>query len=174
MLVNFHCLLFLQVFNHVIFSSRAFLLLDVHRALFLWTYLQRSFICCYLPPNVVIFFCWVPEGANSLITSVQFQWFSSFETEHHFPMGLSPTLLPCSSMRFQSKVKDFHNVFLLILSLDSNPQALSQVRLQHLCSASQSTPRNEQMPPGEKWFHTCVGLSPGLLSFPDGNSSLHF
>ena len=89
-------------------------------------------------------------------------------------MELSPTLLPCNPMRFQSKVRDFHNVFLLILPLDSNLQALSQVRLQHHCSASQSTPWSEQMLPGEKWFYTCMGLSPGLLSFSDGNSSLHF
>lgn len=174
MLVNFHYLLFLQVFNHVILSPHVpsyFWMCTGHYSYEL-TCRGHSYVALF--PQMLSF-----SFAGCL--RVQTVWLHQSSFSDSAPLKLSIIFLwdcplPCYHVvLWGCNLKwGIFNVFLLILSLGSNPQALGQVRLQHHCSASQSTPWNEQMPPGEKWFYTCMGLSPGLLSFPDGNSSLHF
>lgn len=150
MLVDFHCLLFPAGFRSCDFvSSRAFLLATCtgHYSYEL-TCRGHSYVAVF--PQMLSF-----SSAGCL--RVQTVWLhqssfsdsAPFETEHRFPTDCPLPCYHCSPVRFQSKVRDFHNVF-LILSLDSSPQALSQVRLQHHCSASVN-PWNEQMLPGEKW-----------------------
>lgn len=152
MLVDFHCLLFLQVFDPVILSPHvpSYLRMCTGHYSYELTCRGHSYVAVF--PQMLSF-----SSAGRL--RLQTVWLHQSSFSDSAPLKLSIVFLRdcplpcyhCSPVRFQSKVRDFHNVFLLILSLDSSPQALSQVRLQHHCSASQSTPWNEQMPPGEKW-----------------------
>lgn len=175
MLVDFHCLLFLQVFDHVILSPHvpSYLWMCTGHYSYELTCRGHSYVAVF--PQMLSF-----SSAGRL--RVQTVWLHQSSFSDSAPLKLSIVFLwdcplpcyHCSPVRFQSKVRDFHNVFLLILSLDSSPQALRPGEATASLLSLSVNPLEWADASRRKMVYTCMGLSPGLLSFPDGNSSLQF